>query len=79
MKEQRTIVIMPAYNAAKTLERTVSDIPFEYINEIILVDDASRDTTLNLAHSIATSHPNLTLSSEEHRTTGKTLFTSAVS
>ena len=40
---------MPAYNAEKTLERTLDDIPREWVDEIILTDDASRDGTVELA------------------------------
>ncbi|MBM4074296.1 MAG: glycosyltransferase family 2 protein [Planctomycetes bacterium] len=40
---------MPAYNAAKTLERTVADIPKGSVDEIILVDDCSRDNTVEIA------------------------------
>ena len=40
---------MPAYNAEKTLERTHKEIPFEFVDEVILVDDASRDRTLEMA------------------------------
>jgi glycosyltransferase involved in cell wall biosynthesis len=53
MKKMRTVVVMPAYNAEKTLEKTVQDIPFEYVDEIILVDDASKDGTAELAKSVS--------------------------
>ncbi|HNX68460.1 MAG TPA: glycosyltransferase family 2 protein [Candidatus Omnitrophota bacterium] len=43
---QRLIVVMPAYNAAKTLEKTYREIPHEYVDEVILVDDASQDETI---------------------------------
>ena len=42
-------VVLPAYNAEKTLERTVADIPKNCVDEVILVDDASRDGTAALA------------------------------
>lgn len=45
----KVIVILPAYNAAKTLEKTVRDIPHDRVDEIILVDDASRDETSRIA------------------------------
>lgn len=48
----RTIAIMPAYNAAATLERTVADIPAGAIDEIILVDDCSRDNTVEIARQL---------------------------
>jgi glycosyltransferase involved in cell wall biosynthesis len=45
----KTIVVMPAYNAARTLELTVRDIPAGVVDEIIVVDDASSDTTVAIA------------------------------
>lgn len=48
----KTIVVMPAYNAAKTLAQTVADIPKGSVDEIILVDDCSRDDTVAIAESI---------------------------
>ena len=46
------IVVMPAYNAEKTLEKTVSDIPKNLVSEIILVDDASTDKTVAVAQKL---------------------------
>jgi len=43
---------MPAYNAEKTLERTYKEIPLEFVDEVILVDDASRDRTLEMAREM---------------------------
>ena len=48
MNGQRTAVVMPAYNAAKTLEATVNELP-EFVDLKILVDDQSRDDTVALA------------------------------
>jgi glycosyltransferase involved in cell wall biosynthesis len=45
----KIIAVLPAYNAAKTLEATVADIPKGAVDEIILVDDASRDNTVEVA------------------------------
>lgn len=45
----KIIVILPAYNAEKTLNRTVEDIPKDIVDEIILVDDASDDNTVDVA------------------------------
>ena len=49
---KRVIVVMPAYNAAKTLERTYADIPHELVHQIILVDDVSHDETVDIAKSL---------------------------
>jgi glycosyltransferase involved in cell wall biosynthesis len=46
---ERTLIVMPAWNAAKTLERIVADIPTGCFDEIIVVDDASRDQTADIA------------------------------
>ena len=43
---------MPAYNAEKTLEQTYAEIPFDIVDEVILVDDFSRDNTVEKAHSL---------------------------
>ncbi len=51
-RTKKVIVVMPAYNAEKTLERTLDDIPREWVDEIILVDDASRDGTVALARRL---------------------------
>ncbi|WP_417389682.1 glycosyltransferase family 2 protein [Gimesia sp.] len=45
----RVIAVMPAYNAASTLERTVADIPEGSVDEIVLVDDCSSDNTVEVA------------------------------
>lgn len=49
MRKSKVIVIMPAYNAERTLEKTYNEIPKEYVDEIILVDDASKDRTVEIA------------------------------
>ncbi len=47
--KKKVIVVMPAYNAADTLERTYKDIPPQVVDEVILVDDASKDKTVEVA------------------------------
>ena len=49
---KRVIAVLPAYNASKTLEMTYRDIPFEIVDEVILVDDASRDDTPEVARRL---------------------------
>lgn len=49
---KKLVVVMPAYNAEKTLRVTFDELPHEYIDEVILVDDASSDTTVNIAREM---------------------------
>jgi glycosyltransferase involved in cell wall biosynthesis len=50
--ESKIVIVLPAFNAARTLERTLAEIPPEYKNYIVLVDDASQDNTVALAKSM---------------------------
>jgi len=49
---KKIVVVMPAYNAEKTLERTLADIDMSWVDDIILVDDLSRDGTVALARRL---------------------------
>ena len=51
-RSQRIIVVMPAYNAEPTLRATLRDIPRGWVDEIIMVDDASSDGTVALAREL---------------------------
>jgi len=51
-KKFKTVVVMPAYNAAKTIEKTVQDIPREFVDDIILVDDCSKDRTVEVTRNL---------------------------
>ncbi|MDB4107894.1 glycosyltransferase family 2 protein [Bacteroidia bacterium] len=53
---KKVVVVFPAYNAAKTLEKTYNELPFDIVDETILVDDASKDDTADLAHRIGINH-----------------------
>lgn len=50
--DPKVIIVMPAYNAAKTLKKTLLDIPPDCYDEIILVDDASQDNTVDVARQL---------------------------
>jgi glycosyltransferase involved in cell wall biosynthesis len=52
MMANNVIVVMPAYNAAKTLERTYNDLPKEVVSKAILVDDVSQDETVEVARRL---------------------------
>jgi glycosyltransferase involved in cell wall biosynthesis len=50
-RARKICVVMPAYNAEKTLERTYRDLPAEWVDDVVVVDDASRDRTVEVARS----------------------------
>ncbi|MBI3397344.1 glycosyltransferase family 2 protein [Candidatus Woesebacteria bacterium] len=52
MKKNKIIVVMPAYNAQKTLKKTYRDIPKNIIYKVILVDDGSHDKTVSIARRL---------------------------
>ena len=52
IKEKKVVVVMPAYNAEATLEQTYNEIPFDIVDEVILVDDLSNDNTVTKAHEL---------------------------
>jgi len=49
---KKIVVVMPAYNAAKTLRRTYAEIPRDVVDDVILVDDASQDSTVAVAKEL---------------------------
>jgi glycosyltransferase involved in cell wall biosynthesis len=53
---KKVVVVMPAYKAASTLERTYREIPFDLVDEVILVDDHSPDNTFEVAKSLGINH-----------------------
>lgn len=52
MKRPKIVVVMPAYNAEKTIEKTYRDIPKNIVDEVIVVDDDSRDETVKIAQKL---------------------------
>jgi glycosyltransferase involved in cell wall biosynthesis len=55
-KNLKVVVVLPAYNAELTLEKTYKEIPFDLVDEVILCDDASKDNTIALAKKIGIDH-----------------------
>lgn len=49
---KKVVVVMPAYNAEKTLEKTYNEIPFDIVDEVILTDDSSKDNTIAKAKEL---------------------------
>ncbi|MFD1552866.1 glycosyltransferase family 2 protein [Putridiphycobacter roseus] len=56
VKGKKVIVVLPAYNAAETLEQTYNDIPFDIVDEVVLVDDHSQDDTIKKGIEIGIKH-----------------------
>jgi glycosyltransferase involved in cell wall biosynthesis len=56
IKSQKVVVVMPAYNASETLEKTYTEIPFPMVDEVILVDDHGSDDTYELAKKLGINH-----------------------
>ena len=53
---KKLVVVLPAYNAAKTLEITYNEIPFDIVDDVVLVDDASKDDTSELGKRLGIKH-----------------------
>ncbi len=53
---KKVVVVMPAYNAAQTLEKTYREIPFPLVDEVVLCDDASQDATVEIARKLGIRH-----------------------
>lgn len=53
---KKVVVVLPAYNAERTLEMTYRELPFDIVDEVVLVDDASKDNTSELGKSLGIQH-----------------------
>ncbi len=56
LNNKKIVVILPAYNAEKTVEKTYTEIPFDIVDEVILTDDFSSDKTIEVAKKIGIKH-----------------------
>ena len=53
---KKVIVVLPAYNAALTMGKTISEIPLDVVDELVLVDDNSTDNSIEVAQSLGIKH-----------------------
>lgn len=53
---KKLVIVLPAYNASKTIEQTYKEIPFDIVDDVILVDDKSKDNTAQVASSLGIKH-----------------------
>lgn len=53
---KKLVIVLPAYNAAKTIEKTYREIPFDIVDDVILVDDNSKDNTVQVAAKLNIRH-----------------------
>jgi glycosyltransferase involved in cell wall biosynthesis len=56
LNNKKIIVVLPAYNAELTLKKTYREIPFDIVDEVILVDDASKDNTVKISNQLGIQH-----------------------
>ena len=56
IRDKKIVVVLPAYNAALTLEKTYKEIPFDIVDEVVLVDDRSSDDTIEVAKKVGIKH-----------------------
>lgn len=52
INNKKLVIVLPAYNASQTLEMTYNEIPFEFVDDVVLVDDASKDDTAEVARRL---------------------------
>jgi glycosyltransferase involved in cell wall biosynthesis len=75
---KKVIVVLPAYNAAKTIERTVAEIPMDIVDELILTDDASSDETVSIAKKLGIAHIILHQSNKGYGANQKSCYAKAL-
>ncbi|MBW8685075.1 glycosyltransferase family 2 protein [Chitinophaga rhizophila] len=56
LNNKKIVVVLPAYNAALTLEKTYNEIPFDIVDDVVLVDDASKDETVAVGKQLGIKH-----------------------
>ena len=56
INNDKIVIVLPAYNAEKTLAKTYAEIPFDIVDEVVLVDDASHDETVRVGKELGIKH-----------------------
>ncbi|MGE5356511.1 MAG: glycosyltransferase family 2 protein [Deltaproteobacteria bacterium] len=77
-KSKKVVVVLPAYNASKTIEQTFAEIPFPLVDEVILCDDNSRDNTVDIARSLGIGHIIVHESNKGYGANQKSLYNKAL-
>ena len=77
IKGRKIVVVLPAYNAAKTIGQTYAEIPMDIVDEVILVDDKSHDETVAMARNLGIRHIHLHESNKGYGANQKTCYQAA--
>jgi glycosyltransferase involved in cell wall biosynthesis len=75
---KKVVVVLPAYNAEQTLEKTYREIPLDLVDEIVLCDDASMDNTVPLARKLGIKHVIAHTSNKGYGANQKSLYSKAL-
>ena len=78
IKGRKIVVVLPAYNAAKTIAQTYAEIPIGVVDEVILVDDQSHDETVKIATDLGIKHIHLHDSNKGYGANQKTCYQAAL-
>lgn len=79
LNNKKIVVVLPAYNASKTLERTYREIPFDIVDDVVLVDDHSRDDTSRVARELGITHVIRHVENKGYGGNQKTCYATALS
>ncbi len=77
-KSKKVVVVLPAYNAELTLQKTYEEIPFDIVDEVIICDDASKDNTVTLAKKLGLDHIIVHINNKGYGANQKSLYNKAL-